>query len=456
MMKQQNSSVVFDKEAMGVPLQSRVGLSATSPLPPSCKGGMRAFRYYPSRSRQRFFNGLLCAILLCTASASQAQQHTWAAQLHRSDGVAIPFIFEWRTKNKKPVWIIRNAQERIEVTAITQQGDSVFAQMPVFESQFRAQLINKGKKLNGVWIKGGSVSQTVMPFTANWQQSRFKYTSASTTNVSGRWAVEFAGAKNGASVGEFLQKGTKTIGTFLNPTGDYRYLEGTTDGDTLRLSCFDGGHAFLFTAFVAAPNKLEQGFFYSGASFKQSWTAQKNANATVPQDKVAMYAKPGEEQLHFSFLDIDSNRVSITDEQFKNKVVIIQLMGSWCPNCMDETEFLSNYYRQNKQRGVAVIALAYEYSTQWQRSANSLRKFKDKYNVQYPILITGVTVGDSLRTEKTLPEITPIRFFPSSIVLDKNGKIRKLDTGFNGPGTGIHHELWRKEFEATVNGLLAE
>jgi peroxiredoxin len=131
-------------------------------------------------------------------------------------------------------------------------------------------------------------------------------------------------------------------------------------------------------------------------------------------------------------------------------------MGSWCPNCMDETAFLSEYYNKNKQRGVEIIALAYEYSTNWERSVKSLKKFQERYNVQYTVLNTEVTVNDSLRTEKTLPELTAIKFFPSSVILDKKGKVRKLDTGFNGPATGVHYDIYKKEFEETISNLLGE
>ncbi len=196
--------------------------------------------------------------------------------------------------------------------------------------------------------------------------------------------------------------------------------------------------------------------FYSGASFSKAWTAVKDANAKVPLESVAIFVKPGEESLHFSFKNLEGKQVSISDEKFKNKVLVIQLMGSWCPNCMDETAFLSEYYNSNKQRGMEVIALAYEYSTNWERSLKSLQKFKDRFNVQYEILNTEVTVTDSLRTEKTLPELTHIKFFPSSIIIDKKGKIRKQDTGFNGPATGEHYLVYKKEFEEMINGLLKE
>jgi len=189
--------------------------------------------------------------------------------------------------------------------------------------------------------------------------------------------------------------------------------------------------------------------------YKEAWSGIKDAKAKVTEETVAMYVKPGEEKLHFTFKDLQGKPVSINDDKFKNKVVVIQLMGSWCPNCMDETAFLSDYYNKNKQRGVEIIALAYEYSTDWERSVKSLQKFQQRFNVQYSILNTGVTVTDSLRTEKTLPELTPIKFFPSSVILDKQGKIRKLDTGFNGPATGEHYVIYKKEFEDTINKLLS-
>lgn len=380
-------------------------------------------------------------------------QNRWIGKIQRADGNDIRFVFDIKTEKNKPVWYIYNAEEKIRVDNISAEGDSLIVQMPVFESQFRLKKNNNS--FNGYWVKGGAVKTSVVPFSAEPGNKRFINSANAKNNINGRWAVTFSSSKkNDISVGEFNQQGNKLTGTFLNATGDYRYLEGIVSSDTLLLSGFDGGHAFLVTGKIDG-DKIN-GTFYSGASYKEDWTAVKDPNAQLMLDSVAMFVRPGEESLHFTFKDLSGKKVSITDEKFKNKVVVIQLMGSWCPNCMDETAFLSDYYNKNKQRGFEVIALAYEYSTDWNRSLKSLQKFKDRYNVQYTILNTEVTVLDSLRTEKTLPEVTPIKFFPSSIILDKKGKIRKLDTGFNGPGTGEHYEIYKKEFEETINHLLSE
>lgn len=393
--------------------------------------------------------------LLLTAPGLKAQQRKWIATLQRNDGNNIPFRLDWQVEKGKPVWYIYNATEKIKVNNIIETADSLIVQMPVFESQFRVR--KNGNKLQGLWIKRGATKTTTLPFSAIQGTKRFASSNSATKNITGRWAVNFSSAKKGElSVGEFKQTGNKVTGTFLNSTGDYRYLEGVVSNDSLLLSGFDGGHAFLFTASIVNDTTITDGIFFSGATYKESWSAIKDATVKVPLESVAMYVKPGEESLHFAFKDLEGKPVSINDVKFKNKVVVIQLMGSWCPNCMDETAFLSEYYNKNKQRGIEVIALAYEYSTDWERSTRSLKKFKDRYNVQYSILNTEVTVTDSLRTEKTLPELTPIKFFPSSVVLDKKGKVRKLDTGFNGPATGTHYIAYKKEFEETIDGLLKE
>jgi len=381
----------------------------------------------------------------------------WLATLQRPDGEKIVFNFVIENNNSKPVLYVFNAAEKIKVDNIRFTTDSVFINMPVFESVIKAAI--KNNEWHGTWTKGGTITEHVMPFSAVKSQQRFITTDGNALiNVTGRWAVSFEGDKSVPypSVAEFKQTGNKLTGTILTPTGDYRYLEGIVSGNQIKLSTFDGGHAFLFTATVSNNKTISNGQFYSGKTFKESWHAVKKAKAKVNAAAAAMAMKPGEEKLNFAFPDLDGMTVSINDERFKNKVAIVQIMGSWCPNCMDETAFLSEYYNNNKQRGVEVISLAYEYSTDFERSVKSVKKFQQRFNVQYPMLITGVSVSDSLRTEKTLPQVTAIKFFPSSIIIDKKGMVRKFDTGFVGPGTGKYHEAYSKAFYAFIDELLSE
>lgn len=403
----------------------------------------------------RRYIGLLLVMMGMFVWGRGQETGAWKGSLLREDGKTIDFHFDLRNENGKTVLYIINAGERLRVDKLVHSKDSLVIEMPVFESQFRVRKLSAGK-WEGVWIKEGSVKQQVMPFMAQLQSSLpAEPVKPAITDITGRWAVTFMRGNDltRPAIGEWQQKGYTLRGTILTPTGDYRYLSGVLDGDSLKLSTFDGSHAFLFTAKVDSDQKITGGMFYSGATGKEPWEAVKNPNATLP-DVAAMHLKDGEEKLNFRFRDLNGKMVSINDPKFRNKVVIIQIMGSWCPNCMDETAFLSEYYDKNKSRGVEVIGLAYEYSTDWERSKKSIQKFRDRFHVKYTLLNTGVTVTDSLRTEKTLPQLTPIKSFPSTIFLDKQGRVAKLHAGFEGPGTGPHYEALKKEFAETVDKLL--
>ena len=353
---------------------------------------------------------------------------------------------------------VLNAEERLLVDSIEQKEDSVFIQMPFFESGFKARIDKRGN-LEGVWIKKTGEKELSLPFKATYnQKQRFATPVKPRFNASGRWDVDFISSTNKVTkaIGEFKQKGSRLTGTFLTASGDYRYLEGVVSGDSLFLSGFDGSHAFLFNAKLKNDSTIASGNFYSGANSLTSWTAKKDDKVQLPDSYQQTHLREGESKLNFSFPSLTGNLVSINDPRYKNKVVVIQILGSWCPNCMDETEFLSNYYNRNKQKGVEVIGLAYERSTDFDKSKTALQRFEKRFNVNYPILITGVTVSDKQRTEKTLPQLTEIKAFPTSIFIDKKGNVRKIYSGFSGPGTGQHYLEFQKEFDETINGLLAE
>ncbi len=400
------------------------------------------------------------AIMICLAVSSISAQNplpqgAWSGHLLREDGNIISFHFDIKTEKGKTLLYIINANEKIKVDKVKNTKDSVVFEMPVFESVFRVKKIND-RKWEGTWTKAGSKKMQIMPFTAEPQQdSHIQRIQPAIADITGKWAVTFTENEPlyKPGIGEWQQKGNTLRGTILTPTGDYRYLTGVVSGDSLKLSTFDGAHAFSFMAKIENGQKISGGMFYSGATSAQPWIAEKNANASLP-DVAAMFMKDPEEKLRFRFSDLDKKMVSIEDSRFKNKVVIVQIMGSWCPNCMDETAFLSEFYAKNKQKGVEVIGLAYEYSTDFERAKKSIEKFKNRFNVQYTLLNTGVTSSDSLRTEKTLPQLTPIKSFPSMIIVDRTGRVARIHTGFEGPGTGLHYEAFKKEFEAMVESLL--
>lgn len=380
---------------------------------------------------------------------------TWRVALKHAEGKEIPFIMEAEEKEGKTVLYLINGEERILVDEITQQGDSVKISLHIFDADLIAKI--EGDKMNGRFVKNDTKEPYSVPFTAELgKKNRFaENPGAAKYNFDGKWEVVFS-PKEGTpykAIGVFEQKDNYVTGTFLTETGDYRYLEGQVEGDELKLSTFDGNHAYLFTAKPNGDNTLK-GDFYAGMNGYESWTAKRNENAQLASADTLTYLKPGYEKLEFTFPDLNGKKVSLTDDKYKGKVVIVQLLGTWCPNCMDETNFLSPYYDKNKDRGLEIIGLGFERSPEFEKASARLKKMQERMNVNYDLLVAGVS--DKEAAGKALPALNKVMSFPTTIFIDRQGKVRKIHTGFSGPGTGKYYEEFVADFNKTMDELLAE
>ena len=417
------------------------------------------FRQRPLAASASLVILFLSLFLSAVAQPKSAIQKVWRMALQRKDGKEIIFQLEKPRVQGKTTLAIVNAGEKINLTDVTSAGDSLFFTMPAFEASFRVKVQPDGN-MTGTFIKAtsGNMQYWALFGKAN-DRVRFKATQGNAKHtISGKWNVSIT-RPNGTirkALAVFKQQGNRLTGSLLTPSADYRYLDGIVTGDSILLSSFDGDNARLFEAKFDTRNNSLQGVFYNGYTGKEVWTATKDSAIALPEISDPTKLREGYNKLDFTFNDLDGNPVSIKDEQYKNKVVIVQLMGSWCANCLDETRFLSGYYKENKAKGVEVIALAYEYTTDRERSKKSIERFKKLYDVQYPMLITGATAGDDLKGEKTLPQLTAIKSFPTTVFIDKKGIVREIHTNFYGPGSGEYYELSKKRFTDTVNRLLVE
>ena len=411
-----------------------------------------------------FFNltlvGLLIILIVSCTGTSDGSLQTgiWRATLKTQSGEEIPFNFEITDSAEQKLLDIINGKERFRVNEISTLSDSVIIQMPLFDSEIRAVL--KNETLSGQWIKHFGDSDEVMQFNAQKGESWRFFKDITTTNadISGRWSVTFNTLNNQssyASVGEFTQENGRVFGTFLTTTGDYRFLEGTVSDHTLYLSCFDGSHAYLFTGKLLNDSTITEGKFFSGLSSVETWTANKDDKAILPDAYSITDLKPGYDKIDFSFPGLDGKKVSLSDQKFKNKIVLVQFFGSWCPNCMDETAYLTSFHKKYQEKGVEIIALAYERTKDFERSRKNIARLRDRFSVPYDMLVTGFT-KDKIEVSKSLPMLKQFMAFPTLMIIDKNGKIRKIHTGFSGPGTGSHYADFVKEFEQTIDDLLSE
>lgn len=415
----------------------------------------------------QFCGMLVLRLFLCCATffpgsflqAQSLQPGSWLFTLNRPGGLPVYVLVD--LENSKGQWqaVFHNDSETIIVPSLLLRNDSLLFDMPVFESSFRLK-ITSGKRLTGVWEKGISTGMQQWEVTAvHGSTERIPGEEIpAAQNISGKWSMRFQRADGSwrPAIAEFTQTGNRLTGTIINPSGDYRFLEGVVRGKSIYLTAFDGSHSYALSGNLDNDSTITNGRFFSGNPPGEPFKGNKNAQVSLEMPGALAEMKQGQTSLNFRFPDLDSNLISIQDERFKNKVVIVQIMGSWCPNCMDETKFLSEFYNGQKNRDVEIVSLAYELSADFKRSSNSLRKFQQRYNVQYPMLITGARSADADKAAKTLPELTDIKYFPTTIFMDKKGQVRKIHNGFYGPGAPEYFEAFKKDFFEVLDMLKGE
>jgi thiol-disulfide isomerase/thioredoxin len=409
----------------------------------------------------RYIFGLLMISLLFSCKddkknntfiTSKLETGNYRAWISIHDNKEIPFVFEVESDT---ILNIFNAEEIIAVDEIDYKNDSIYINLPVFKDYLVAKISDK-KQLKGYYVSPDRNRRVTFEARLN-TGNRFPTTEKPSTNIGGVWETVFSKGVEGdeyIAKGIFKQEGQKVTGTFRTTTGDYRYLEGVMDGNVMKLSTFDGAHAFLFTATVT--DSTMNGYFYSGNHWKEPFEAKRNEDYELPSANELTYLKEGYESLDFVFPNTSDELVGLKDDRFKDKVVVVQIMGTWCPNCLDESKYYADFYKANKDKDIEFIALAFEYAKDKETAFSRINRLQSKIGIDYPVLLAQYGGADKVMAQEKLPMLNHVLSYPTSIFIDKKGKVRKIHTGFNGPATGEKYTEFKNEFESFIAELLNE
>ena len=376
-----------------------------------------------------------------------------------SPGGELPFGLQINQAGEAYTAVIINGDERADTSHVHVDGQQVEIGFDWYDASITAQLQPDGS-MRGQWRKtaaGGKDS--VLPFTATPGYSfRFPLqpSAEAPLEISGSWKVIFTDEDGDSdAVGEFKQTGKMISGTFLTPTGDYRFLEGSLDGTSLKMSTFDGAHAFLFTA-EWQDGSLHNGNFWSRDSYHATWSAfptDKTVAELLPDSWDMVNMTSEDQKVSFAFEDLEGKLVQLSDARFQGKPVVVNLFGSWCPNCNDEAPVLAEFYRQYNPQGLEIVGLAFEYTGDTARDKKQIAAFKQRYAIDYPLLLAGV--NDKEEAAKTLGFLDKVVAYPTSIFLDHNHNVVDIHSGFAGPGTGEHYTKLVAELEQRIQQMVA-
>ncbi len=393
----------------------------------------------------------------------------WRAWLD-SPGGELPFGLELAdpADGLKAWWI--NGMERIEIPVVELRDGRLTLSMPHYDSTVRATVGPDGASLDGEWRKRRSAEAwTRMPFHARAGAApRFPAPAPGTAPASAadlgadlpaRWSVRFA-ASDDPAIGVFQRvepaattgPGVNLLGTFQTTLGDYRYLAGRWDPPLLRLSCFDGAHAFLFRAERDPFGELS-GDFWSRESWHEGWTAQADAEVQLDDGFGAEAWDPAVDLGELRYPGLDGRLRSLDDPEWRGQPRILIVFGSWCPNCNDEAALMAELHRRFRDRGLRVLGLGFELTGDQERDLLQLARFRDRHGIEYPLLLAGP--ANKERAAAAFPALRTVKAYPTAVFLDADGQVRALHTGFAGPATGAEHARLRERYVELIEQLLA-
>ena len=404
---------------------------------------------------------LLCGVGILLLGACQSKTTSiqkaplngyWRGELSLSDTINRPLPFQFIVEGPigQQQMTVQNGREAIVLNPFYEKNDSIEVVWPVFESGFVFQ--SSDSLMSGYWYDRSRGDNYRIPFEARYGvQYRFKQTDRPSERLAGTWRTHF-GEKAPNALGLFKEQGGLLSGSFATETGDYRFLEGVIQGNQFKLSTIDGAHAFLFEGTINGDSLW--GTFYSGDHYSEHFYALRDDEFELIKADELTYLKEGYSTVDFAFPDLNGDTIRLSDDRFNNKAMVIQLFGSWCPNCMDESIYLTELYEKESARGLEIVGLGFERHKEFDKASNAIIKMRQDLLIPYTLLVAG-PANKKAAAEK-LPMLNHVLSFPTAIVLNRKHEVIGIHTGFYGPGTGNYYEEFKEEFEEWIALALRE
>jgi thiol-disulfide isomerase/thioredoxin len=271
-------------------------------------------------------------------------------------------------------------------------------------------------------------------------------------DISGLWNVQLTKSKRESAWHLVVrQSGAEVSAAILRVDGDTGTLMGRYKNGRFVLGHFDGARPDLV---VLTPTNggLEVVEMRNEPLMAIRSDQARARGLPEPADPTRFTSvKDPAEPLRFSFRDMEGRIVSNTDGHFAGKVLIIDIGGSWCPNCHDEAPFLNELYRRYRSKGLEIVLLSFEEGDQLS-SLTRLRAFIKRFGITYTVLVPG----QPSELAAKLPQAVNLVAFPTAFILGRDGTVRAVQSGFAGKGTGDFHSVRERETITRVERLLAE
>jgi thiol-disulfide isomerase/thioredoxin len=393
---------------------------------------------------------LLTAILAFAPAAwSETLAGLWNATLNLN-GTEIPFKIEFAGDGANIKGWFFNGDEHENSTGGKFENGSLVLNFDSYASVLKATL--KDGVLDGEYSTRGKPLPIHAVRAVPQPPSKVK-----APNISGLWYLEgVSSRKHDEKAWQFViqQRGPEVTGAILRVDGDTGTLTGSYRDGKFVLSHFSGGRPALLVVTPQNDGTLLvdlKGQHHEGVitAVRPEQARAKGLDLPTDADQHTRVTDPTK-PFTFSFPDLNGNIVSNTDQRFQGKVVLVNVTGSWCPNCHDEDEFLPALYNKYHAQGLEIVALDFEEPEQLADPVR-LKTLVKEYGTEYPVLLGGET---STAKDK-LPQASDWDSWPTTFFVGRDGLVKFVHAGFPSPGSGELYKKEKAEFIAKVEQLLA-
>lgn len=396
-------------------------------------------------SMNRFLIVILFLSFLGCNKKNDLSVKQYVGFLEANDSIQIPFNFNI----KDSLMTIVNSKENVDLVIKATVSDSLKIESPIFEDIIMC--VEFKDSLKGFYYNNSL--ERKIPFYASLGNKRFDF-SDDYEDLNGNWKIIFNYGDEKKFDSEMIvnQNKHKINGTIRTETGDYGFMEGVVNNNRISMSNFNGYRGYMIDGYIV--NDTIRGFLYRGNYDSNEFIAFKDSSFKLSDPYGLTKMKKGLERFIFNFRNTEGDMVSNNDQKFAGKVNLVQIMGSWCPNCLDESRYLATL--SDRFDDVMITAIAFEFANSEEKALINLKKLKSRLDIDYDILLAQHGTSSKIDATSKLPSIDTLISYPTLIVIDKRQKVRRIHTGFNGPATGDKFDIFKTEFEEYIKELISE
>jgi thiol-disulfide isomerase/thioredoxin len=381
----------------------------------------------------------------------------WNGAVELIEGKILPFRMQLDFSNGVPTGYFLNGDEKTPIPEISRTADALVLGFSEYGADIRAMW--NGRQLVGEYRRIRATGTKSFPFKAAPQKEPEKEqppVSAPVDGPVGNFQVLFQGVDkvDDSTVAKLWTKDGKLYGTFIAPDGDYGLLVGEQAGKEIHLNRFTGWQATIIT--LEQSGSTWTGEFYAASLDKpRPFFLQPRADLnveTAPAFRTSM--KNPNSEFAFSCRSLSGETVRNTDDRFKDKALIVDIMGTWCHNCLDEAPILQQLQEKFGKDGLEIVGLSFEISDDSAVAKRNLQLYKDRFGLKYPLLFCG-SLDDENVKKQIHSQLDHFFAYPTTIFIDKSHKVQNIHSGFKGPGTGEEFQKQVAEFETLTANLVS-